>query len=725
MDSSNNHDTTINQGSESPAGSDSAIDSSKTDREAVAEGMAPGESPEVENKGKGPEIEDKGKGHGGDHDQDHDQDLDLDLDEEHDDDGSYDEEGQENFRMDQLYEESFKSLTEGEVLTGTVVQITKEHIMLDVGSKSEGRIHIREFLDENGDLTVKKGDTVEALLVKRGDDDGDMILSKEKAARQKLWDEIARIHIEGGEIEGVVTGRVKGGLNVDINGIQAFLPGSQADIKQVKSTDPYIGKTFNFVIIKMNRRRSNVVLSRRALQQKEIESKRSNTLNSLKEGEVVEGVVKNLTSYGAFVDLGGLDGLLHVTDVTWGRIGRLEDHLKVGEKIKVKILAFDKERVKVSLGLKQLQEDPWSSVTKSLKVGDKVNGRVVSLTDYGAFVEISPGVEGLIHVSEMSWTRKVRNPAAVLKVDDIVECVIQNINHDGKRISLSMKQIEPNPWATVADRYPIGTIIEGKIKSITDFGVFIGIDEGIDGLVHISDISWTRRNRHPSELFKRGDSVRALILAIDTEQERFSLGIKQLEEDPWLTAVANYPVDKIVTGKVNSITEFGVFIELQEGIDGLIHTTQTNVPKGKALADYFRLGEELTAKILSISSSDHKIGLTLKLQSKEEERQPKELLERLPEPPKESLTFGSAFEDLDIKLQAKQNQSEEPPSESEESPSESQESPSKSEEPPSESQESPSEPQESPAESQESPSEPQESPAESGEPEKDNNGQEP
>ncbi|MDR1313638.1 MAG: 30S ribosomal protein S1 [Deltaproteobacteria bacterium] len=533
------------------------------------------------------------------------------FDEDFDDDG----EGRSDEDMEMMnrfYEESFRTLNEGEVLAGTVVQIGKEFVMVDVGSKSEGRINLREFMDDSGVPIVRVGDTVEALLVKRGDDDGDMILSKDKAARQKLWDDLARIHAEGGEIEGVVTGKVKGGLNVDINGIQSFLPGSQLDIKQVKSMEPYIGKTYRFVIIKMNRRRSNVVLSRRAVQQKEIEEKRAHTLATLEEGAVVEGVVKNLTNYGAFVDLGGLDGLLHVTDVTWGRIGRLEDHLKVGDKIKVKVLSFDRAKVKVSLGIKQLFDDPWTTAVKSLQVGQKVQGKVVSLTEYGAFVEICPGVEGLIHISEMSWTRKVRNPAAVLKVDDIVECVIQSINNDSKRISLSMKQVEPNPWTTVAERYPIGTIIEGKIKSITDFGVFIGIDEGIDGLVHISDISWNRRNRHPSEIYKKGDSVRALILAIDTEQERFSLGVKQLEDDPWQAAELNYAVGSSVTGKVSSITEFGVFIEIQDGIDGLLHASQANLPKGKPLSEAFHIGDEVTARVNYISPQEHKIGLTLR-----------------------------------------------------------------------------------------------------------------
>jgi small subunit ribosomal protein S1 len=518
--------------------------------------------------------------------------------------------------MELLYEESFKSFSEGEILSGVVVLINKDYVMVDVGSKCEGRIPITEF-QVGGKLTVKKGDRIEAELIRRGDDDGDMLLSKDRAAKQKLWNDLARHFTDETPVEGVVTGKVKGGLNVDISGVPAFLPGSQLDVRTVKSSEPYIGNAYKFLILKINRRRGNVVLSRRAFLLKEAEAKRANVLATLVEGAVVEGVVKNLTAYGAFVDLGGLDGLLHITDVSWGRAGRLEDHVKPGQKIKTKVLFFDREKGKVSLGLKQLQEDPWASGIKKFNVGDRIQGRVVSLTEYGAFVEIAPGMEGLIHVSEMSWTRKVRNPATVLKVDDIVECVIHHIDYDAKRISLSMKQVEPNPWSTVAERYPIDTIIEGKIKSITDFGIFIGIDEGIDGLVHISDISWNRNKRHPSEVFKKGDSVRAVILAIDVEHERFSLGIKQLEDDPWATAASVYPVGKTVTGKVNSITEFGIFVTLQDGIDGLIHFSQTSAPKGRPLGESFNVGDEISAKVVSISVADHKIGLSLKSVSRD------------------------------------------------------------------------------------------------------------
>ncbi len=526
--------------------------------------------------------------------------------------------GEQSMAMDQLYEESFKSLSEGEVLNGTVVQIGKEYVMLDVGAKSEGRIALSEFLDADGNLTVKIGDQVEALLVRWDDDDGEIVLSKDKAAKIKVWEEITRIHNEDDTIRGLITARVKGGLSVDI-GVNAFLPGSQVDSRPIKNLEALVGQTFDFKILKYNKRRGNVVLSRRAILEVEREAQKRETLSSLEAGAVVEGVVKNLTDYGAFIDLGGLDGLLHVTDMSWGRLAHPSELFAVSDKVTVKVLAFDKEKSRVSLGLKQLQDDPWISAAQKYVIGERVAGKVVSLADYGAFVELDKGIEGLIHVSEMSWTRKVRNPASILKVGEGVECIILKVDTDAKRISLGMKQVEPNPWDTVAERYPIGTIIEGKIKNITDFGVFIGIDEGIDGLVHISDISWTRRYKHPSEVFKKGDSVRALILAIDRDQERFSLGIKQLEEDPWSIAVARFPVGETVTGKVTNITDFGLFVELAEGVEGLIHVSESGQPKGKPLSEGYKLGDEITAKVISISAADHKIGLSIKRMKKDED----------------------------------------------------------------------------------------------------------
>ncbi len=520
--------------------------------------------------------------------------------------------------MDQLYEESFRPLSEGEVLRGVVVQIGKEFVMLDVGAKSEGRIAVSEFVDAEGNLTIKIGDEVEALLVRWDDDDGEIVLSKDKAAKIKVWEEITRIHNEDGVIKGVVTARVKGGLSVDI-GVAAFLPGSQVDSRPIKNLESLVGQSFDFKILKFNKRRGNVVLSRRAILEVEREAQKQQTLATLEAGAVVEGVVKNLTDYGAFIDLGGLDGLLHVTDMSWGRLAHPSELFAVGDKVTVKVLAFDREKSRVSLGLKQLQQDPWLSAAEKYQVGEKITGKVVSLADYGAFVELDKGIEGLIHVSEMSWTRKVRNPASILKVGDVVECVILKVDSDAKRISLGMKQVEPNPWDTVAERYPIGTIIEGKIKNITDFGVFIGIDEGIDGLVHISDISWTRRYKHPSEVFKKGDSVRALILAIDREQERFSLGIKQLDEDPWAVAVSRFPVGETVSGKVTNITDFGLFVELAEGVEGLIHVSESGLAKGKPINEAYQLGDMITAKVISISAADHKIGLSIKRLKKDED----------------------------------------------------------------------------------------------------------
>ncbi|MDR0621494.1 MAG: 30S ribosomal protein S1 [Deltaproteobacteria bacterium] len=563
--------------------------------------------------------------------------------------------------MDRFYEESFRCPSEGEVLKGVVVQITKEHVMLDVGAKSEGRIPLSEFRQEGTDnLTVSIGDQVDALLVRWDDEDGEIILSKDKAAKMKVWEEIARVHNEDLSITGTINSRVKGGLSVDI-GVPAFLPGSQVDTRPLKNLDNLIGKTYEFKVLKYNKRRGNVVLSRRVILEAERELIKSKTMSTLQVGNVVEGSVKNLTEYGAFIELGGLDGLLHVTDMSWGRLSTPGDLFKVGDKVTVKVLSFDRERGRVSLGLKQMTDDPWLSASSKYSEGQRVSGRVVSLTDYGAFVELETGLEGLIHVSEMSWTRKVRNPGTVLKVGDVVETIILKMELSAKRISLGLKQIEPNPWNAVADRYPIGTIIEGKIKNITDFGAFIGIDEGIDGLVHISDISWNRRFKHPSEVFKKGDQVRAVILAIDRDQERFSLGIKQLEEDPWVVAFNRFPVGETVSGKVTNVTDFGVFIELAEGVEGLIHVSESGLPKAKPLSEAFSVGDEVTAKVVSVSTNDHKIGLSVKRKGKDEEEGTYK--EYLSDNGKSTGTngasapsFGAAFGNLD-KLLAEKKQS--------------------------------------------------------------------
>jgi small subunit ribosomal protein S1 len=433
-----------------------------------------------------------------------------------------------------MYEESFKRFAEGEVVTGRIISVDREHVLVDIGYKSEGQIRIQEFRDENGEIIANIGDRIEVMVEWWDDEEERVVLSKEKAANVKVWEAIKTSYEQEGTVEGVITNRVKGGFSVDI-GVQAFLPGSQADLRPIRNMDEMVGQTFEFKILKYNRKRSNIVLSRRAILEKEMEQKRAATLASIFEGKEVDGIVKNITEYGVFVDLGGVDGLLHITDISWGRVKHPSELFTIGDTIKVKILNIDLENERVSLGMKQLTEDPWSIAAEKYPVGSRVTGRIVSLTDYGAFVELEEGIEGLIHVSEMSWTRKIRHPSKVVSVSEEVDAVVLDIKPESRRISLGMKQVAPNPWDVISEKYPVGTTIEGKIKNITDFGLFIGIDEGIDGLVHISDISWTKRIKHPSEIFKKGDVVQAIVLDIEKESERFSLGIKQLNEDPWQT----------------------------------------------------------------------------------------------------------------------------------------------------------------------------------------------
>ena len=528
-----------------------------------------------------------------------------------------DAEDMESFQ--ELYEQSLTNIQEGEVIHGRIIQITDDFVMVDIGYKSEGQIHISEFKDEEGTVQAAVGDEVDALLEFREDDDGAIVLSKDKAAKIKVWDEISQIYNDDGVIEGKVVSKVKGGLAVDI-GIQAFLPGSQVDLRPVRNLESLIGQNFDFKVLKYNKKRRNVVLSRRALLEKERESMKSQTLAELEESKVVEGSVKNITDYGVFVDLGGIDGLLHITDMSWGRVGHPSELCRIGDKIQVKVLQFDRDNERVSLGLKQLVGDPWSKAAEKYPIGTRINGRVVSLTDYGAFIEIEEGVEGLIHISEMSWTKKIRHPSKILSVGDIVEAVVLDINPDNKRISLGMKQIEPNPWDVIAEKYPIGTTIAGKIKNITDFGVFIGIDEGIDGLVHISDISWTRRIKHPSEVFKKGQEVQAIVLNIDKGNERFSLGIKQLEPDPWQSIPERYPLGTVISGPITNVTDFGLFVELEEGIEGLVHVSEISKEKIKSPVGQYNVGDVVTSKVINISPKDRKIGLSMKKVEEQEER---------------------------------------------------------------------------------------------------------
>jgi len=541
------------------------------------------------------------------------QNKDVDLDKVVDDNTSEDVQntgdGMENL-MD-MYEESFKRFAEGEVVAGRIISVDKDYVLVDIGYKSEGQIRVNEFKDEKGEIHVDIGDDVEVMVEFWDEDEERVVLSKEKAVKVKVWEEIKKTYDEDGTIEGVILSRVKGGFSVDI-GVQAFLPGSQADLRPIRNLDDLVGKKLEFKMLKYNRKRSNIVLSRRAILEHEREAKRASTLEAIHEDKVVEGVVKNITEYGVFVDLGGVDGLLHITDISWGRVKHPSELFSVGDKITVKILSLDMERERVSLGMKQLVEDPWLAAAKKYLLGSRISGKVVSLTDYGAFVELEEGIEGLIHVSEMSWTRKIRHPSKVVSIGDMVDAVVLDIKPENRRISLGMKQVVPNPWDLISEKYPTGTTIEGKIKNITDFGLFIGIDEGIDGLVHISDISWTKRIKHPSELYKKGDVIQAIVLDIEKQNERFSLGIKQLQSDPWKTVAERYAVGKEIAGTITNITDFGIFIELEEGIEGLVHVSEISKEKIKTPIGKFNVGDVITARVMNINSEERRIGLSVK-----------------------------------------------------------------------------------------------------------------
>jgi small subunit ribosomal protein S1 len=518
-----------------------------------------------------------------------------------------------------MYEESFKRFAEGEVVTGRVISIDKDHVLVDIGYKSEGQVRIQEFQDQSGNVTAEIGDAIEVMVEWWDDEDERVLLSKDKAANIKVWEAVKKSYDEEGTVKGTITNRVKGGFSVDI-GVPGFLPGSQADLRPIRNLDDMVGKEFDFKILKYNRKRSNIVLSRRAILESELAEKRSATLATIHEGKVVEGAVKNITEYGVFVDLGGVDGLLHITDISWGRVKHPSELFSIGDPITVKILNLDLENERVSLGMKQLNEDPWTTASEKYAVGSRVTGRVVSLTDYGAFIELEEGIEGLIHVSEMSWTRKIRHPSKVVSVGEGVEAIVLDIKPESRRISLGMKQVVPNPWDVISEKYPIGTTIEGKIKNITDFGLFIGIDEGIDGLIHISDISWTRRIKHPSELFKKGDVIQAIVLDIEKENERFSLGIKQLQDDPWASVAERYKVGKEITGTVTNLTDFGIFVELEEGIEGLVHVSEISKEKIKTPTEKFKIGDVISARVMNINSDERRIGLSIKRLEIEDEQ---------------------------------------------------------------------------------------------------------
>ncbi len=519
-----------------------------------------------------------------------------------------------------MFEESLKKreFDEGEIIRGTVVEIAKEHIMIDIGGKSEGHVPIHEFKDEQGNPAVEVGQEVEVLVERRNEEDGVIRLSKDKAEKRRVWEDLETAYRNESPVKGRITERVKGGLMVDI-GVKAFLPGSQADIRPVRNLDKLIDTEDHYHIIKFNHKRGNVVVSRRSVMEKDMEDKRSETLSSLEKDQVLKGVVKNITEYGAFIDLGGIDGLLHITDMSYGRINHPSEVINVGDEINIKVLRFNRETEKVSLGLKQIMPDPWDNIEKKYPVGTLVSGTVVSVTDYGAFIELEKGVEGLVHVTEMSWSKKRVHPSKVLEPGQEVEAKVLSIDTVNRRISLSVKQAQQNPWDLLEINYPVGTRIRGKVRNITNFGVFVGVEEGIDGLVHISDLSWTKRVKHPSEVLKKGDEVDCVVLKIDKENERFSLGVKQAQPDPWESVPDKYRPGMEVAGSVVNVTDFGVFVELEEGIEGLIHISELSHEKIKDPTEIVEVGKEVTAEILNVDITERKIRLSVKAREKAED----------------------------------------------------------------------------------------------------------
>jgi len=509
----------------------------------------------------------------------------------------------------ELYEQSLQDVAIGKVVIGKIVQINEDVAMVDVGYKTEGRLYLREVTDSNGNLTISVGDDIEVLV--DGKKDAELILSKEKASRIKIWDDVIKAYEENGTIPGTIVQKVKGGLSVDI-GFPAFLPGSQVSTHPVKDLDRYVGEIMDFQILKYDRKRNNVVLSRKAILEIERAEQKKKTLETLEEGKVLEGTVKNITDYGLFIDLGGIDGLLHITDMSWGRIRHPSENFSRDDTITVKVLSFDREKERVSLGIKQLTENPWESITEKYPVESIVEGKVVSLMDYGAFIELEPGVEGLVHVSEMFWTKKIRHPSKMLSVGDVVKVMVLDVNPENRRISLGLKQTMPNPWVELSEKYPEGTVIKGEIRNITDFGIFVGIEDDIDGLLHVSDISWKKRIKHPSDLYKKGQEIEAMVLGIDIEAEKFSLGIKQLEENPWEALASRYAPGSIISGKVTNITDFGMFVEIEEGVEGLVHISEISHERVNSARDLYSVGDVVSAAVKNVDVASHKIGLSIK-----------------------------------------------------------------------------------------------------------------
>ena len=563
-------------------------------------------------------------------------------------------------QMEELYASTLDQVKDGEIINGTVVRMEGDYILIDVGYKSEGLVSRHEF--PNGGRDLSPDDEVEVYVEERENEDGFMVLSKEKANRIKVWDEINKAFENGDVVTGQVVSRIKGGLTVDI-GLKAFLPGSQVDLRPVRNLDQFLGKKFELKIIKLNRKRGNIVLSRRILLEDERAELKRETLAQLHESQRTVGVVKNITDYGAFIDLGGIDGLLHITDMSWGRVSHPSEMLAIGDSVKVIILKYDRERERVSLGHKQITPDPWENVDIKYPVNGRVRGRVVSITDYGAFVELERGVEGLVHVSEMSWTRRVRHPSKVVSIGDIVEAVVLNMDKEARRISLGMKQVEANPWTAVEEHYPVGMRLKGSVRNLTEFGAFVALEEGIDGLIHISDISWAQRFKHPSEVLTKGQEVEAVVLSVDVDKERLSLGIKQLTPDPWDDIYSRYAVGDDVDARITKIANFGVFAAPEEDIDGLVHISELSVQKVSKPEAVVRVGDVFRMRVIKIEPDQRKLGLSIRAFVEASGEDPLVSKAPEPEPAPDEETEGEPQVEEMVDSEAPESVSDEPQAE--------------------------------------------------------------
>ncbi len=520
----------------------------------------------------------------------------------------------ETFEQEQAQTEA--ALNEEQIVTGTVLKVTAQYVVVDIGYKSEGVVQVAEFTDSEGNVTVKRGDEIAVMREPGHTEEGYIHLSHDKAQRLHAWDEIEKAYTDKASVKARVIDRIKGGLTVDILGARAFLPGSQVDLRPVRNLDGLKGHEIEVRIIKLNKKRGNIVASRKQLLEEEQSEKRTKTLDQLHEDGILTGTVKNLTDYGAFVDLGGIDGLLHITDMSWGRLTHPRDLVQVGDQIQVKVLKFDREKQRVSLGFKQLTPDPWLDAAERYPIGAHVHGRVISVTDYGAFVELEQGIEGLVHVSEMTWSKRMKHPSKLVNVNDQVEAVVLNVNPQERRISLGLKQLESNPWESLHEKFPVGAVVEGKVRNLTDFGAFIEIEDGIDGLVHVSNLSWTKRVKHPSEVLKKGDKVKAIVLAIEPDQRRLSLGVKQLQPDIWDTFFEQHHVGDVIHGKVLRLASFGAFVEIADGIEGLCHNSEAADPHGQPIK--LESGQEFEFKVIKMNPAEKKVGLSTRAVGGEE-----------------------------------------------------------------------------------------------------------